>query len=278
MEFLNYITWNVDKELVNIGGLSIRYYGLLFVTGLILSIKMLEYLYNIAQKDKKLVQKLTGYTIVGIILGARLGHCLFYEPAYYLSHPIEMILPVRFTDEGMKFIGYQGLASHGGALGMIIALLFYIKKTKESLLQTIDYVAIVAPIGCFFIRMANLMNSEIIGNTTEVPWAFIFVQVDNNPRHPSQLYEAISYLILALVMMYLFFKRRETMVKGQYFGVLLTVLFAARFFIEFTKEEQVSFEEGMALNMGQLLSIPYILAGVFFMIRPKLAKPKVNKA
>ena len=262
-----YIHWNFDPELVNIFGISIRYYGLLFVSGLILCIYILSWIYkreNIPSKD---LEKLTIYSMIGIIAGARLGHCLFYEPSYYLSHPMEMILPITFPpDGGIKFIGYQGLASHGGVLGILIALYFYYRKTKHSMIDTLDLIAVVAGVLFGFIRIGNFMNSVIIGMPTTKSWGVIFERVDNLPRHPAQLYEAISYFIIFAIMMILYMKLRNRVRSGFLFGLGTVLFFTARFLIEFVKENQVGFEEGMSLNMGQILSIPFIVVGIVFII------------
>ncbi|MEI8048806.1 MAG: prolipoprotein diacylglyceryl transferase [Bacteroidota bacterium] len=274
---INYIHWNIDPEIVNVFGISLRYYGVFFVGGLILCIYILSRIFKNENIPLENLEKLSIYGIIGIFLGARLAHCLFYEPSYYFSHPLEIILPIQPTaDGGYKFSGYQGLASHGGTLGLIIALIIYAKKTKESIIKTIDLIAIVAPIGACFIRLANLMNSEIIGIPTNVPWAFIFVSEDNLPRHPAQLYEAISYLLIFPLMLYLYKTRRENLKDGFFFGLVITLIFVARFFIEFIKEKQVPFEEQMKFDMGQLLSIPFIVLGIGFMIYG-LVKTKKNK-
>jgi phosphatidylglycerol---prolipoprotein diacylglyceryl transferase len=247
---INYIHWNIDPEIFNLFGIPIRYYGTLFVGGLILCIYILNWIFKKEGIPLDRLEKLSIYGMIGIFAGARLGHCLFYAPAYFFSHPLEMILPIEFTgDGGFKFIGYQGLASHGGTLGLIIALIIYAKKTKESIIKTIDLIAIVAPLGACFIRLANLMNSEIIGIPTNVPWAFIFVREDNLPRHPAQLYEAISYLLIFGLMLYLYKTRRENLKNGFFFGLVITLIFVARFFIEFIKEKQVPFEEQMQKSM-----------------------------
>jgi prolipoprotein diacylglyceryl transferase len=205
--------------------------------------------------------------MIGIIVGARLGHCLFYEPSYYLSHPLEMILPVTFPPGGgVKFRGYQGLASHGGALGLLIALYFYSRKTKHSMIDAIDLIAVVAALECGFIRLGNFMNSEIIGIPTTKPWSVIFERVDNVPRHPAQLYEAISYFIIFTIMMILYKKMRDRLKNGFFFGLATVLCFTARFIIEFVKENQVGFEDGMTFNMGQLLSLPYLVVGIGFII------------
>ena len=264
---LNYIHWNLDPEIINIFGISIRYYGLLFVSGLILCIYILGWIYKRENIPSKNLEKLSIYGMIGILVGARLGHCLFYEPDYYLSHPLEMILPIKFlTEGGIKFIGYQGLASHGGGLGLIIVLIFYSRKTKSSLVDTIDLIAVVTPLAGGFIRLANLMNSEIIGMATTKPWGFIFERVDSIPRHPAQLYEALTYFLIFGITITLYKTKREYLKNGFFFGLTLVLIFTARFFIEFIKERQVSFEDNMQLDMGQILSIPYILVGIGFII------------
>jgi prolipoprotein diacylglyceryl transferase len=264
---LYYIRWDPDPEIVNIFGISIRYYGLLFVGGLILCIYILGCIYKRENIPSEHLEKLSIYGIIGILVGARLGHCLFYEPSYYLSHPLEMILPITFpSDDGIKFIGYQGLASHGGVLGLLIALYFYSRKTKHSMLDAIDLIAVVAGLSFGFIRLGNFMNSEIIGIPTTKPWGVIFERVDNLPRHPAQLYEAISYFIIFTIMMLLYKKLRDRLKNGFFFGLGSVLFFTARFLIEFVKENQVGFEAEMAFNMGQLLSLPYILVGIGFII------------
>jgi phosphatidylglycerol:prolipoprotein diacylglycerol transferase len=264
---LNYINWNADPEIINVFGISIRYYGLLFVSGLILCIFLLGWIYKRENIPSEHLEKLSIYGMIGILVGARLGHCLFYEPAYYMSHPLEIILPITFLpDEGVKFIGYQGLASHGGALGLLIALYFYSRKTNHSMIDTIDLIAVVAALGSGFIRLANFMNSEIIGMPTTKPWGIIFDRVDNIPRHPAQLYEAISYFLIFALMIFLYKTQREKLKNGFFFGLVLVLIFTARFIIEFVKENQVGFEDGMTLNMGQLLSLPYIIVGIGFII------------
>ena len=264
---LNYIHWNPDPEIVNIFGISIRYYGLLFVSGLILSIYVLGWIFKRENIPPEHLEKLTIYGTIGILTGARLGHCLFYEPSYYLSHPLEMILPVSFPPGGgIKFTGYQGLASHGGALGLFIALFFYSRKTKHIMIDTIDLIAIVAALGSGFIRLGNFMNSEIIGIPTTEPWGIIFERVDNVPRHPAQLYEALSYFLIFAIMFLLYKNERKKLKNGFFFGLVLVLIFTARFIIEFVKENQVGFEDKMTFNMGQLLSLPYIVVGIGFII------------
>jgi prolipoprotein diacylglyceryl transferase len=263
---LNFIHWNIDPEIVNIFGISIRYYGLLFVSGLLLCLYFLGIIYKRENIPLEHPEKLTIYCMIGIIAGARLGHCLFYEPSYYLSHPLEMILPISFPPGGgVKFTGYQGLASHGGALGVLIALYLYSRKTEHSMIDALDLVALVSGL-TGFIRLGNFINSEIIGMPTTKPWGVIFERVDNIPRHPAQLYEAISYFIIFAIMMILYKTMRDRLKNGFFFGLVLVLIFTARFVIEFVKEDQVGFENGMTFNMGQLLSLPYIAGGIGFMI------------
>ena len=268
------INWNPNPELFNhFGSLPIRYYGLLWVVGIALAYVIVHRQYHDRKIDEKTFEPLFFYCFFGILIGARLGHCLFYQPDYYLNHFWEMILPVKFLpDGGWKFTGYEGLASHGGTLGLIIALWMYCRKTKMHYMDVLDMIAVATPVTACCIRLANLMNSEIIGQPTDVPWAFVFERVDMLPRHPAQLYEAIAYFIFFLGMVYLYKRGQQKREKaslpyhrGFFFGLCLTEIFVFRFFIEFLKEDQVDFERTMALNMGQWLSIPFILIGVYFM-------------
>ena len=268
------INWNPNPELFNLfGSLPIRYYGLLWVVGIALAYVIVHRQYHDRKIDEKTFEPLFFYCFFGILVGARLGHCLFYQPDYYLNHFWEMILPVKFLPDGdWKFTGYEGLASHGGTLGLIIALWMYCRKTKMHYMDVLDMIAVATPVTACFIRLANLMNSEIIGQPTDVPWAFVFERVDMLPRHPAQLYEAIAYFIFFLGMVYLYKRGQQKREKaslpyhrGFFFGLCLTEIFVFRFFIEFLKEDQVDFERTMALNMGQWLSIPFILIGVYIM-------------
>ncbi len=267
------ITWDPDPELFNLFGIPIRYYGLLWVVGLTLAFFVVRYQF----RDKKIgddkFDPLFFYCFFGILIGARLGHCLFYQPDYYLAHPLEMILPIKeMPDGGWKFIGYQGLASHGGTLGLIIALWLYVRKTKLNYLDVLDMIAVATPITACFIRLANLMNSEIIGKVTDAPWAFIFVREDLYPRHPAQLYEALAYLLFFIVEAIIYKKYSKKLHRGFFFGLCLTLIFTFRFFIEFLKENQVDFEEGMSFNMGQWLSVPFVILGIYCMLPKKTGK------
>ena len=266
------INWNPNPELFNLfGSIPIRYYGLLWVIGIALAYVIVHRQYRDRKIDEKKFEPLFFYCFFGILIGARLGHCLFYQPDYYLNHFWEMILPVKFLpDGGWKWTGYEGLASHGGTLGLIISLWLYCRKTKMHYMDVLDMIAVATPITACCIRLANLMNSEIIGQPTDGPWAFVFERVDMLPRHPAQLYEAIAYFIFFLGMVYLYKRGLKKQVslpyhRGFYFGLCLTEIFVFRFFIEFLKENQVNFEDSMRLNMGQWLSIPFIIIGIYFM-------------
>ena len=264
------INWNPDPELFNLfGSFPIRYYGLLWGIGIVLACIIVQRQYRDRKISEDKFTPLFFYCVIGITLGARLGHCIFYDWSYYQNHLIEMILPIRqFPGEGWKWIGYRGLASHGGTLGLIIALWLYCRKTKMHYMDVLDMIAVATPICACFIRLANLMNSEIIGKPADIPWAFVFEQVDMLPRHPAQLYEAIAYFIFFLGMIYLYKKsdHDQKLHRGFFFGLCLTEIFVFRFFVEFLKENQVDFENTMTLNMGQWLSIPFVIIGIYFML------------
>ena len=266
MELLSYIFWNPDDTLLRIGSFGIRYYSLCWLAGLAGAYFMVKWLYRDQQIKESLFEPLFLYSFISILVGARLGHCLFYDPAYYLSswdHFVEMLIPMRHLADGSwKFTGYEGLASHGGTLGLIIGLWLYCRNLKMNIWTVLDNIAIATPITACFIRLGNLMNSEIIGKVTDVPWAFIFTKVDQYPRHPGQLYEAIAYALFFFVGWFLYKKAKTRVGTGLFFGLCLTLIFTFRFFVEFTKDIQVDFEAGMPLDMGQLLSIPFVILGV----------------
>ena len=267
---LLYISWDPSLEAFHIGPIAFRWYSLCWLIGLALAYLVVKKLYKSQKIPDEKFDPLFIYCFLGILIGARLGHCIFYQPEYYLTSLngfIEMLLPIQHTAEGWKLTGYEGLASHGGTLGIILALLLYVKHKKVPLWQVLDNIAIATGITACFIRLGNLMNSEIIGSVTSVPWAFEFVQRDGLPRHPAQLYEAIAYLLLFLIMLWLYRRQPKRVGTGFYFGLCLTYIFTFRFFVEFVKKEQVAFEQGMPLDMGQLLSIPFIIVGGYYMWR-----------
>jgi phosphatidylglycerol---prolipoprotein diacylglyceryl transferase len=271
-----FIEWDPRPEIFTIPGIDwpVRWYGLMWALAFISSHFIMNRVYKAEGRTDKQLDTLTLYIIIGTILGARLGHCLFYGPWFdetlengaviegYLSHPLNMLK----VYEG-------GLASHGGAIGIITAMLLYCRKTKESWLWLFDRLIIVVPLAGACIRIGNLINSEIIGTVTSVPWAFIFVQEDAMPRHPAQLYEAVYCVFLFILMYWLWKNKREKFGAGFMFGLFCVLLFAERFLDEFVKENQVEFENHNLLNMGQVLSIPFILVGIFMMWRYYKLKP-----
>ena len=280
MNLLNYIVWQPDVEAFHLGPFSVRWYGLMWLIGLVLGYFVVKRLYKEQKIKDELFDPLAIYCFFGILIGARLGHCIFYQPEDFLTSwqgIVEMIFPIRLGNDGswlgqtfgFSIIGYAGLASHGGTLGLMIALWLYVKQSKLSIWRVLDNIAIATGTTACFIRLGNLMNSEIIGKITDVPWAFIFERVDAVPRHPGQLYEAIAYALLFFIMWVLHKKMPEKIGTGWYFGFCLTYIFTFRFFIEYTKEIQEAFEASLPLDMGQILSIPFIILGTYCMIRAK---------
>ena len=262
-----YVYWNVDPEIFRIGGFAFRYYSLLFGVAFIGGFVLMKRMYRQEGVNESLVNPLLLYIVAGTLIGARLGQVFFYEFGYFKNHLLEIILPFRIGSKGFEWTGYQGLASHGGAIGILIALAIYAKKYKQSYLWVVDRLAIVIALAGFFIRLGNLFNSEIIGRPTNVAWAFIFERVDLFPRHPSQLYEAITYLFIFFILWSIYRKKAGQQQKGFLFGLFLVLVFCARFIIEFSKENQEVFENSLPINMGQILSIPFVLTGLYFMFR-----------
>ena len=280
MFLLSYIHWNPSEVALSLGSFSIRWYSLCWLIGLILAYFIVRRLYREQGIDHKKFEPLFIYCFLGILIGARLGHCLFYEPDVYLSSWTkfaEIFVPMQKTAEGWKFTGYEGLASHGGTIGIILALWLYCRHTQLKPLTVMDNIGIATPLTACFIRLGNLMNSEIIGTQTDVPWAFVFERVDMVPRHPGQLYEAIAYLLFFFIGIAIYRRHRERVGTGYYLGLCLTLIFTARFFIEFTKREQVDFENGMLFNMGQLLSLPFIALGLWALLRGRRKTKENNK-
>lgn len=273
---LSYIIWDPNLFAFHIGSFGIRWYSLCWGIGLALAYILVRRLYKEQKIKDEYFDPLLLYCFVGILAGARLGHCLFYQPEYFLSsweHAVEMIVPMHHMADGSwKYVGYEGLASHGGTIGLIIALYLYYRRTHLNLWIVLDNIAIATPITACFIRLGNLMNSEIIGKVTDVPWAFIFEKVDKVPRHPGQLYETIAYAVFFFVGWYLYRHKPQKVGTGFFFGLCLTLIFTFRFFIEYTKDIQVDFESGMFLNMGQLLSIPFVIIGIACMTGGKWMK------
>lgn len=276
---LLFIYWKPDEYMVHFGSFGIRWYSMCWAVGLILGFLLMQKLYKQQQIPDKKFEPLFIYVFIGVLIGGRLGHCLFYEPNYFLSswtHVVEMFLPIRKMGDGTwHFTGYQGLASHGGVIGMLIALWLYVRHTKVPAWVVLDNMGICSGITATFIRLGNLMNSEIIGRVTDVPWAFIFADVDQYPRHPGQLYEAIAYFCFFLIILSIYIHRGPKSVgTGFYFGLCLTLIFTFRFLIEYTKEIQEAFESFLPIDMGQILSIPLIAIGLWSLITSKKREKK----
>jgi len=250
------IHWNVNPDLLHIGFFRLRWYSLMFMASFYCGFLIMNKIYKREGRSEKDLNDIFVYVFIGTLVGARLGHCLFYEPGYYLSHPFEILKVWR-----------GGLASHGAAVGILTAIYVYIRTRKGlTYLWVVDRVVITVALSGFFIRLGNLFNSEIIGKPTDLPWSFVFVRVDALPRHPTQLYEAFAYL-LVFFLLWRLYEKFGPKCDGLLFGTFLVTVFAARFLIEFVKKNQEAFEAGMVLNMGQLLSIPLILLGIILLVR-----------
>lgn len=265
------VVWNPELELFRLFGLPVRYYSLMWCIGLVAAYFLVRKFFKDRKISDDTFEPLFIYCFLGILIGARLGHCIFYQPDYYLSsfeHIIEMLLPIAFTPNGVKMVGYAGLASHGGTIGIFIAIYLYCRKYKVKLLEVVDMICVATPFTAGCIRIGNLMNSEIVGKATGTDWGFIFAALGEDfPRHPAQLYEAIAYFIIFIISILIYKKHKDMVGSGFYFGFCLATIFTFRFFVEFCKEVQVDFEEGMALDMGQILSIPFILIGAYLIYR-----------
>lgn len=259
---MNYFHWNTSPELISFGSISIAWYGVLFASGFYLGFHIMRWVYRREEKSLASLDKIFIYMVLGAVLGARLGHCLFYDPAYYLSNPIEILK-----------IWEGGLASHGGAVGMLIAMYVYAKQTSDiNFLWLLDRMTLVIALGAFFIRGGNFFNSEIIGIPTNIPWAIVFSRVDSLPRHPAQLYEAAVYLSLFILLLFLYLKHREKLKPGFMMGLLMVIIFGSRFLIESVKIPQEHFTPILNLNMGQWLSIPVVVLGLYFMFSKERVK------
>ncbi len=263
MASLLFITWNVDPVIFHLGSFGIRWYSLGFLCAFVLGYYIMYRIFVREKIDVTHLESLLFYMFLAVLAGARLGHCLFYEPDYFCTsdHWLEIFLP--FNVATGEFTGYQGLASHGAAIGILLALWLYHRKYKLNVWWLLDRLVIVVALGGAFIRLGNLFNSEIYGHQTSLPWGFIFARNGEVvPKHPTQLYEAVSYLIIFAVSLWVYCKKEGKLHTGRLFGYWLIALFGMRLLIEFVKENQVDFENGMLLDMGQLLSIPFIVGGI----------------
>lgn len=251
------IHWNVAPEIFSLGPVHLRWYGVLFLTGFLIGYKIVEKMCIWEDKPTDKLDQLLIYLIAGTAIGARLGHCFFYEPEYYLNHPLEIFA-----------IWKGGLASHGGGIGVMISLFLFSRRNPEfPLWWLLDRIAFPTALAGAFIRLGNVMNSEILGKPTDGSWGMIFDRVDSVPRHPTQIYESLSYFLIFIIGYRIYLKYKAKLPQGLIFGFTLAAIFVARFFLEFFKENQVAFESDMFINMGQILSLPYIAVGVFLVIR-----------
>jgi len=266
MLFLS-IDWDPSIELVKIGSFAVRYYSLMFVIAFVLGLQIMKKIYNREGVSLEKLDSLFIYTVIATLLGARIGHFLFYDTAFLFSNPLEVLLPVKFNP--FQFTGYQGLASHGAAIGIIIAMYFYSKNViHKPMLWILDRIVVPVASGAIFVRIGNLMNSEIIGKPTNSDYGFVFKQLGESfPRHPTQLYEAFGYLITFILLWYVYWKTDKREKLGYLFGLFMVCLWSVRLIVEFFKEAQVDQRGEWDLNTGQLLSIPMILVGLYFMFR-----------
>ncbi|AFM04800.1 prolipoprotein diacylglyceryl transferase [Bernardetia litoralis DSM 6794] len=265
LDFLNLISaisWDVSPEIFQWKFINLRWYGLLFATGFIIGYFIFSKIYKIEGKPQEDLETLLTYMVIATVVGSRLGHCLFYDPVYYLSNPLEILK-----------IWKGGLASHGGTIGLLVALFLYSKKHPDQpYLWLLDRIVIPIALAGTFIRLGNLMNSEIYGGVTDLPWGFIYLQNGETlAKHPTQLYEAGSYLLIFCYLIFSYLQSKRYTPRGRIFGQFLILLFGARFIIEFVKNVQEAWEIDMVasygINMGQLLSLPFIIIGTYFFVR-----------
>lgn len=251
--------WNVSPEAFHLGPLTVRWYGLFFAVLFLIGYFVVAWEYKSEGKPVRNLENLLIYIVAGTIIGARLGHVLFYEPGYYLRNPLQVFAVWR-----------GGLASHGGTTGVILALYLYSRRNPgEPFLWLIDRVSVPTALAAAFIRLGNFFNSEILGLPTALPWAVVFTRIDNIPRHPVQLYEIAAYLLVFVVLLTLYYCLRSATPRGLLTGIFLVGVFTSRFFIEFFKERQAAYEQGFAISVGQWLSLPFILAGLFLILRTR---------
>ncbi len=264
------IDWNPSPILFKIGPIAIRYYSLMFVIAFLLGLYLMKKIFINEKISLEKLDSLFMYSVVPILIGARLGHFLFYDPEFLIRKPLEVLLPFRFSPK-FEITGYAGLASHGAAIGVIFAMYLFSKRVlKKPILFILDRIVVPVASGAIFVRLGNLMNSEILGKPTHSNYGFVFKRLGEDfPRHPAQLYEAISYLVIFIILWFVYWKTDKKQKAGYIFGLFFALLWSARFLVEFFKEKQVEGGENwiLGLNTGQMLSIPLILVGLYFMFR-----------
>ena len=262
MEYL-VVNWNIDPVIFHLGGIELRWYSVLFVSGFILGWYIMRSFFRREKINESLLDPMLYMLLICTVVGARLGHCLFYQPDYYLGSW------QGFWEIFMPWKG--GLASHGGTIAILLGIWWYARKYGRKndfdYVWVLDHLVIPVAFAACFIRLGNLFNSEIYGGPTSLPWGFVFQRNGETvPCHPTQLYEGGTYLLLGIVLMWLYWKKLDKLYRGTFVGLFLIVCFGSRFLIEFVKNPQVEFEQDMVLNMGQLLSIPFVLLGIGFLV------------
>jgi phosphatidylglycerol:prolipoprotein diacylglycerol transferase len=275
MHFLQ-IVWDPASEGIRLfGDFKIHYYSMMWMAAFILGWYIMKKIYKHENQTEEKLDSLFIYSVLGIMIGARLGHVIFYQPELFKQDFFSIFLPFRFRPE-FEFTGFRGLASHGAAIGMILSMYLYNKKIlKKTVLWILDRVVVPVALGAIFVRVGNFFNSEMIGKPADesLPWAIIFKSFDEVPRHPGQLYEAFGYIFVFLILWFLYWKTKKSEQTGFLFGLFLVLLMTVRFIVERFKIEQVDGREDwiLGMNTGQVLSIPFILIGLYFMF---LYKPK----
>tara|TARA_B100001564_G_scaffold50776_2_gene37713 strand:- start:50253 stop:51089 length:837 start_codon:yes stop_codon:yes gene_type:complete len=268
------IVWEPTSDGIKLfGNLKIHYYSLMWMIAFILGYQIMKSIFKYENQSEKKLESLFMYSVLGIMIGARLGHVIFYQPELFRQDFLSVFLPFKFSG-GFQFTGFRGLASHGATIGMIISMFIYNRKVlKKSVLWILDRVVIACALGGIFIRIGNFFNSEIIGKAADqdLPWAVIFKNIDNVPRHPGQLYEAFGYIFVFLIVYVVYWKTKKSIKEGYLFGLFLILLMTVRVYVEKFKIPQVDGREDwiLGLNTGQALSIPFILIGIFFIVNSK---------
>jgi len=267
------IVWDPSKG-IDLGFFMIRYYSMMYLVAFVLGWYIMKKFFKNENISEEKLDPLFIYAVLGTLIGARLGHVFFYQTELLWEDPLSVFLPFSFKN-GFEFTGFQGLASHGAAIGIITAMYFYSKKhLKKNILFILDRIVIPVAIGGVFIRIGNFINSEIIGKPTNSDYGVIFKQLGETfPRHPAQLYEAGCYIIVFIILWFTYWKTDKKEKTGFIFGLFLVMLWTVRLLIEVVKEAQVVGRDTWALNTGQLLSIPFILLGFYFILRPKKTTP-----
>ncbi len=263
---MDYFVWNIDPNIFQYGAIQLRWYGVLFVGSFFLGIAILQWVYRREGKDPAVLDNFLLYIIAGAVIGARLMHCFAYEPDYYLSHPLEIL-----------YVWKGGLASHGGMLGVILALYLFAKRYKQDFMWLLSRTAMPGMLTAAFVRIGNLFNSEILGLPTDKPWAIIFSRIDNVPRHPVQLYEAFSYFLILTILIWIYRKATFAFATRLLTGMFFFLLFVARFLLEYTKTEQADYATSIPLTVGQMLSVPFVLLGLVWIIWAFTSTPKEKR-